>query len=129
MKNKIKIFSIVIITFLFFNFGLVKAEEGESKTVDAQLNEISGKFGLSQKDIPAILSNLTFWVIGIFAMLAVLGFVVSGIMYLTSAGDEKKAEDAKNIMKWSIIGTIVGFGAFVIVNAINIALTGTSSFF
>jgi len=93
----------------------------------------SGGYGmdtyLPQGTIMGIVSNLTYWILGIASMIAIIGFVISGIMYLTAAGNEKQAESAKNAMKYSIIGVVVGGGALVIINAILTALTGGYSDF
>jgi len=45
--------------------------------------------------------------------------VISGIMYLTAAGDEDQITKAKSAMKWSIVGVIVGLGGFVAIQAID----------
>ena len=74
------------------------------------------------------IENLMQWILGIFGFIAVIGFVISGIQYLTSAGNENAIETAKRNMKWSIVGVIVGLGGLVIIWAINNALYGISEF-
>ncbi len=85
--------------------------------------------GLSDATISSILTNLFFWLMGLFTTLAVMAFVISGIQYLTAAGSEDLMETAKRNMIYSIIGILVGLSGFVIVRAIAAALSGTTSIF
>jgi len=74
--------------------------------------------GLPQGGIENILSNFLSWALGIFGILAVLAFIISGIMYLTSAGNQTRTESAKKAMYWSIIGIVVGLSGWIILNEI-----------
>jgi len=79
--------------------------------------------------IRAILANVLGWILGIFGMLAILAFVVSGIQYFAAAGDEKMMETAKKNLIYSIIGVIVALSGFVIIQAIDSALRGSNMIF
>ncbi len=85
--------------------------------------------GLSNATITSILENLFSWMMGLFTLLAVAAFVISGIQYLTAAGSQDMMETAKRNSIYSIIGILVGLSGFVIVKAIAAALSGTSSIF
>lgn len=85
--------------------------------------------GLSDAPIALIITNLFFWLMTLFTTLAVGAFVVSGIQYLTSAGDSSQAETAKKNATWATIGIIVGFSGFIIVKAIATALSGQATLF
>lgn len=85
--------------------------------------------GLSDASITDILMNVFGWIFGIFFILAIAAFIISGIQYFLSAGDEGMAENAKNNAVHAIIGIIVGLSGFIIVKAIGTALSGTSSIF
>lgn len=84
--------------------------------------------GLSSKPIYDIIKNVMNWILAIFGFIGIIGFSISGIIYLTSAGNEKAVETAKNSMKWSIMGIVVGLVGLVIIKAIDSALKATSSF-
>lgn len=58
------------------------------------------------------------WLLGLIGVLGVIAFVISGIMYLTSAGDEGQAEKAKSVMTFAIIGLVVALVGLIIVNAV-----------
>jgi hypothetical protein len=90
---------------------------------------LSNPYGLPQGSILGILSNLLFWLLSIFAIMGVIGFVISGIIYLVSAGDDTTIERAKTTMKYSILGIIVGLSGFVIMQAVASLLGGASKNF
>jgi hypothetical protein len=69
------------------------------------------------------------WILAILGFIGIIGFVISGILYLTAAGDEGKMGTAKNAMTYSIIGVIVGILGYVMIQAINSMLGGTSTTF
>ena len=79
-------------------------------------------FGLPEGSITTIVLNILDWLLMLFGVIGILGFVISGIMYILAAGDEDVMERAKNAMKWSIIGVIVGLAGFVAIQAIDAAL-------
>ena len=85
--------------------------------------------GLSEAPVWAIVVNLMRWILGIFGFIAIIGFVISGIQYLTSAGNENAIETAKRNMKWSIVGVIVGLGGLTIIWAINWTLIAFNPYF
>lgn len=91
------------------------------------LGNISG-FGLPQASITRITGNLLDWILGILAIVGVIGFVISGIIYLVSTGDETMIERAKEAMKWSIVGVIVGLSGVIIIQAVDWALNGFAWF-
>ena len=69
------------------------------------------------------------WLLAILGFIGIIGFVIAGILYLTAAGDEGQIDKAKNAMMYSIIGVIVALIGFVIIQAVNSWLGGSSSTF
>ncbi|MBD3238523.1 MAG: hypothetical protein GF332_02700 [Candidatus Moranbacteria bacterium] len=55
----------------------------------------------------------------VFGSFAIIAFTLSGILYLTSAGNQERIERAKRAMYYSIIGVIVGMGGYFVVTTIN----------
>ncbi|MCX6766985.1 MAG: pilin [Candidatus Moranbacteria bacterium] len=82
--------------------------------------------GLPGGTLTNIISNFTNWILGIFGFLAIISFVVSGIMYFLAAGDDKAQEKAKNQMTWSIMGVVIGLAGLIVVYAVDTFLRGTS---
>lgn len=53
---------------------------------------------------------------------ATIAIIAAGIMFLISGGSESLRTQAKDTLKWAIIGLILAFGAWVIVNTVLTAL-------
>jgi heme/copper-type cytochrome/quinol oxidase subunit 2 len=68
--------------------------------------------------VAELLAKVMNWILGIIAVLAIIAFVISGVQYLVSAGDEDMAETAKRNMTYAIIGLAVALSGLIIVNAI-----------
>ncbi|MDD3498341.1 MAG: pilin [Candidatus Moranbacteria bacterium] len=75
-----------------------------------------------------VIINFMMWLLGILGFIAIIGFVIAGIMYMTSAGDDDRIKTAKNAMKWSIVGVIVALMGFVILQAVDALLSGDAPF-
>jgi heme O synthase-like polyprenyltransferase len=58
------------------------------------------------------------FLLSIFGMLAIIGLVAAGVIYLTASGNEKRLETAKRAFLYSIVGIAVALGAMVIVKTI-----------
>lgn len=75
-----------------------------------------------------IIVNILDWLLALVGVIGVIGFIIAGILYLTSAGDEGRIETAKKAMTYSIIGVIVAISGLVVVYAANNMLSGTAGF-
>ena len=64
-------------------------------------------------------TNTILYVVGI---IAVIMLIIGGIKYVVSGGDSKKVTDAKNTVLYAIIGLVIAFLAFAIVNFVISAL-------
>jgi hypothetical protein len=82
---------------------------------------------ISDSPIYTILKNVLLYLLGIIGILAIVGFVVAGIMYITAAGDEDRVENAKKMLTYSIIGVVVALVGLVIVTALNAVLGATAT--
>jgi cytochrome bd-type quinol oxidase subunit 2 len=79
---------------------------------------------LPSNQLSTIISNIAFWLLAVFGFIAVIGFVISGITYLVSAGDEDTQERAKRAMYYSITGVVVGLAGLVVIYAVDMFLRG-----
>jgi len=119
MKKKIKTFSVLAVSLILL--PLMALAQWDPR-------ELTRASDLPDERVYDIVENLMMWILGIFGFVGIIGFVISGIMYLTAAGNEDQITKAKAAMKWSIVGVIVGLGGLVIIWAINNALYGVSEF-
>lgn len=85
--------------------------------------------GLPGGDLTGIVANFTNWLLGIFGFLAIISFLVSGMMYFFSAGDDTAQEKAKKQMTWSIMGVVIGLIGLVVIYAVDMFLRGGSASF
>lgn len=85
-------------------------------------------FGLPSGSISGIIRNILSWVLMIFGFLGLIGFVIAGIMYVLSSGNDNMIEKAKTAMTYSAIGIVVGLVGLVIIQAINMALNVGTNF-
>ena len=65
------------------------------------------------------ITNTILYIVGI---VAVIMLIIGGIKYVVSGGDSKKVTDAKNTVLYAIIGLVIAFLAFAIVNFVISAL-------
>ena len=85
-------------------------------------------FALPNSSILGILTSFLTWLLLILGIVAIISFIISGLLYLTSAGDETQATRAKKAMTYSIIGLIVGLSGLIAIRAIYTALQAVPLF-
>ena len=60
------------------------------------------------------------WIV--FTVIAVISFVVAGILFMTAQGQPEKIASARSAFIWGIAGVVVGIIAFTIINVVKVAL-------
>jgi hypothetical protein len=83
----------------------------------AQNTSLSKGFG--ENPVIDMIDSVARFVTGLIAVIAMLMIVVSGIMYITSGGDEKRTQAAKSALTYAIIGLVVALLAYVIVYSVG----------
>ena len=118
---------IAIVRKSFFAFGLTALTL--PSLVSAQFNPTPpNETGLPNSSIWEIIQAAMEWLLYLVAFFAVIAFVISGILYLTSAGNEDRATTAKNAMIYAILGVIVALLGLIILGAADTWLSGESKF-
>lgn len=69
-----------------------------------------------------VFKQVTNTILYIVGVIAVIMLIIGGVKYLISGGDAKKVTDAKNTILYAIIGLVIAFLAFAIVNFVISAL-------
>lgn len=98
------------------------------------LNTVSGNLmGSAQTsnltagtNVSTYVNTLMSYIIGLVCVIAILGFLISAVMYFTAAGDEEKITKANSAMTYSIIGVVVALVGFVVLNVVNNFLSTTT---
>lgn len=74
-------------------------------------------------EIPRYFENVVTAAFLFAGIIALIFIILSGIKFLTSGGDPKQLEGAKNTLTYAILGFILIFLSFAILNFIS-AITG-----
>ena len=120
MKNKKKILTIALLVFLVGLFFILPMVQVSAANIVVPTSEQAG--GLSSKPVKDILVNLLNWLLEIVGIIAIMGFVISGIMYLVSTGNEEMVTKAKKYMLYCLIGVVVVLASFVVIKTIDAIL-------
>jgi len=70
--------------------------------------------------LPIVFQNIVSAALMFAGIVAVFMIVYAGIRYITSRGDPKAVEGARNTLTWAIIGLVVVIISFVIINFIGV---------
>ncbi|MFA5211600.1 MAG: pilin [Patescibacteria group bacterium] len=101
--KKLLVFFIIIISF-FCITNFVSAVNLENPLATTNVNS------LIQKIITSVL--------GVTGTLAFLVFIIGGIMWITSGGNEDKVKKGTETMVWAGIGVVVIFSSYAIINLV-----------
>ncbi len=124
MKKIKKIFAIAFLWFFIITiFGIV-AVEAQTITFKPQVDvpgfgtKTFGDTGSTQY-IAQYVAAIYKYGISIGAILATVVLMAAGLMWLTSGGSQEKIGQAKNYISGSIIGLVLLFGSYILLNTIN----------
>lgn len=97
------------------NVSALTLQEGaKAAQCDGCPSDLFGNTGVFRQ-----VTNTILYIVGI---IAVIMLIIGGIKYVVSGGDSKKVTDAKNTVLYAIIGLVVCFLAYAIVNFVISAL-------
>ena len=102
---------IAVVTLVVISPLVVSAQTGRDTRFPNPLQGLS--------DITTVLINIIKWLFGAAIVLAMAAIVYAAIRLIVGFGTETEAQQAKNIIKWAILGLIVVFIAFVIVDTLQ----------
>ncbi len=94
-----------------------------AQNLDVGLNYATGT-GLGTQDIRVTIASIIRTFLGFLGILAVLIILYGGYIYMTSAGNPEKIEQAKKILRNAIIGLVIILSSFAIAQFILSYLTG-----
>lgn len=120
MKNVFKLLLSILLVGLvtltgFSSVSALTLREGaEAARCDGCPENLFGDAGVFKQ-----VTNTILYIVGI---IAVIMLIIGGIKYVVSGGDAKKVTDAKNTVLYAIIGLVIAFLAFAIVNFVISAL-------
>ena len=74
-------------------------------------------------DIRLIIARVISAALSLVGSFALLMFVYGGVFWLTSRGETKAIQKGKDTITWAVLGLVIIFSAYVIVNTIISGLT------
>lgn len=102
-----------------FDASAITLREGaEAARCDECPENLFGDAGIFKQ-----ITNVVLYIVGV---IAVIMLIIGGIKYVVSGGDAKKVTDAKNTVLYAIIGLIIAFLAFAIVNFVITSLPSSN---
>lgn len=69
--------------------------------------------------ISEVLINILQFLLRLFGVIAIIGLVISGILYLISGGNENQLSLAKKSFLYSVVGIIVALGSLILISQIS----------
>lgn len=83
--------------------------------------------GLSNAPFYLVLVSIMQYLLLIFTVIAVIGFIVSGLIFIT-AGASGRAELGQKWLVYTIIGIIVGLAGYIFIRLITGLLSGAATY-
>jgi cysteine-rich repeat protein len=105
-KLKKVLMLVAVVAMSFAVFGIVNAQ------ITAGLDALSEVSGLPTGNVFIAIANIIRIILGLLGIILVGLIVYAGFLWMTAAGDPKKVETAKKILKNAIIGVIIVLSAF-----------------
>ena len=102
---------VTIAALTFLSFGLPAHAQ-----LSNDVNGVAGTFNLpSGNNLAATVGLIINWFLALVGITAVIFIIYGGLQYITSQGDEKKAETGKRVIIYAVIGLVViGISAVVV---------------
>lgn len=128
LSNRLKrIISAVALCFVFvLPAFLVSADVVSATGVDIQ-GEFGktlqkAQLGTGKANVTSALGNVVNTFLGLIGVATFALVVYAGALWILAAGNEDKVEQAKGILKGAVIGLVIVFSAYVIVNFVLTSL-------
>ena len=127
MKKYLKyILPLILIIVLFVGVALPQTvsaltlqEGAEAARCDGCPKDLFGDTGAFKQ-----ITNTVLYIVGI---IAVIMLIIGGVRYVISGRDSKKVTDAKNTVLYAIIGLVICFFSYAIVNFVITSLPSSSN--
>lgn len=114
------IFFVSILTLIILAAGL---PAGEARAENLRL-DCDSQSGCDICDAVALIAQISRFILSIVGSLALLFFIIGGLMMLISQGGSELVNQGKNILLASVFGVIIVFLAWGIINFLIAGLTG-----
>ena len=110
---------VVAVAVVLPSSALTLQEGAEAARCDQCPTDLFGDNGVFKQ-----ITNTVLYIVGI---IAVIMLIIGGIRYVISGGDSKKVTDAKNTVLYAIIGLVICFFSYAIVNFVITSLPSSQN--
>lgn len=117
--TKTKSIIFIFITMFAFTFA--------TQTVFAEYKVLEKIPGVSGTDFPSYVTGIYNFAIAVVLISALLMITLGGFYYITSAGNQAQAGTAKKLITDALLGLVVVFLIYLILNTINPDLMNSAS--
>lgn len=100
--------------FTLLALALPFASHALTANPQGMLNDVGTATGQSAVPLPALVGNFINVLLGFLGILVFVYFFYAGFLWMTSAGEQKKVDSAKSIIKNATIGTLILLAAYTI---------------
>lgn len=69
--------------------------------------------------IPIVFHNIVNWALIFSGITALFFIIISGTIYIRSGGDQEKIKGAREVLTYAIVGLVIIFLSFFIINLIS----------
>ncbi len=110
---------IILSTFIFFlllvPFVSLYGNGDGNGEIGTELTIPTGSGEGLAGEVIGVFMKVANWAFSILMVVAVIGVVISGFLFVTSAGDATKLKQARDLVIYSLIGALVGSLGIVLV--------------
>ncbi len=126
MRNTAKRFVGTVATIGSFIVGSsALAQSTLRQNITGGAEAVNQNIGLTTQDLPTTIGKLIQAAMGLIGILLVVYFIYAGYLWMTSQGDSKQTQKAKDIMMTATIGLAILLAAYAITSfVLNAVLTG-----
>lgn len=78
----------------------------------------------STNQVEDVVLNIMLWLLRLFTLIAVIGFVINGLMYILAGSSSALAEKAKKGVGFGIAGIAIGLAGYIVISQIDTLLAG-----
>lgn len=82
---------------------------------------------LGETDVRVIMGRVIAGALSIIGSFALLMFVYGGVLWMTSRGEEKQVKKGKETITYAVLGLVIIFSSYVLVNALITGITTGSA--
>lgn len=114
-NKKVLIVNILVVTLLVVVFMTSFVDLSFAKG-DVKLHN-----PINTSDIPTLIGKVINWFLGIAGSLALVMFIVGGVMWMTAGGSKEQVGKGTHILAWASLGLLLIFSSYAILNFVFLA--------